>query len=126
MAAELFKLVMNAVTTTGTTSRPAVEKYFYNLRAADRTSGTVTIPYTQFYDDNGNSMLTNLTTVATNNGYYLLFVNGALQQSALFTVSAGGSRVIITQASTTPVSAAISLVVNNFGPVSTSTTTVST
>ncbi len=126
MAKKLFKLIVSAATTTGTTSNPAVEKYFYNLKEAQRTGGTVTIPFGQFFDDAGNSMTTNLTTVSTDNGYYLLFINGVLQQSSLFTVSANGSQVVLTQASTVPVSAPITLAVNNFAPSSTSTTTIST
>lgn len=117
---------MNAVTTTDTDTNPEVEKYFYKLRAAERTSATITIPAVRFTDDAGNTMTGNLTTVSTDNGYYLLFVNGVLQQSSLFTVSAGGSQVVITQGSTVPVSAPITLAVNNFAPVSTSTTTVTT
>ncbi len=124
MATTLFKLVMNAVTTTDTDSNPEVEKYFYNLQGTELTDDTITIPATLFTDDAGDTMTGNLTTVATDNGYYLLFVNGVLQQSSLFTVSAGGSQVVITQASTVPISAPITLVVNNFAPSSTSTTTV--
>ena len=77
-------------------------------------------------DDSGNAVTGNLTTTATDNGYYLLFVNGVLQQSGLYTVSTDGSQVVIPQASTVPVDAPIILVVNNFAPTSTSTTTVTT
>jgi hypothetical protein len=124
MATTLFKLIMAAVTSTATGSNPAVEKYFYKLREAERAGNTITIPFGQFTDDAGNIKTGNLTTVATGNGYYLLFVNGMLQQSSLFTVSAGGSQVVITQGATVPVSAPITLAVNNFAPSSTSTTTV--
>ncbi|GAB6087288.1 DUF4183 domain-containing protein [Alkaliphilus crotonatoxidans] len=124
MATKLFKLVMSAVTSTDTDINPEVEKYFYDFDDADRVGNTITIPATAFTDDAGNTMTGNLTTVTTDNGYYLLFVNGVLQQSSLFTVSAGGSQVVISQASTVPVSAPITLVVNNFAPSSTSTTTI--
>lgn len=126
MATELFKLVMSAVTTTTTDTNPEVVKYFYKLREDERSGGTITIPSTQFMDDSGNAVTGNLTTVATDNGYYLLFVNGVLQQSGLYTVSTDGSQVVIPQASTVPVDAPIILVVNNFAPTSTSTTTVTT
>ena len=116
MATTLFKLVMDATTTTDT--NPEVEKYFYNLEEVDRDSGIITIPYNKFFDDVGNSLTTNLTTVASNNGYYLLFVNGVLQQSSLFTVSSEGSTLEITNASSVPVSAPITLIVNNFAPTS--------
>jgi hypothetical protein len=126
MATQLFRLVMNASTTTNTDTNPEVEKYFYKLQEAQRAGNTITIPATQFTDDAGNTMTGNLTPVTANDGYYLLFVNGTLQQSSLFTVGAAGSNVVITQASTVPVSAPITLVVNNFAPSSTSTTTVTT
>ena len=116
MATTLFKLVMDATTTTDT--NPEVEKYFYNLEEVDRDSGIITIPYNKFFDDVGNSLTTNLTTVASNNGYYLLFVNGVLQQSSLFTVSSEGSTLEITNASSVPVNAPITLIVNNFAPTS--------
>ncbi len=126
MATELFKLVVDAVTTTTTDTNPEVQNYFYKLSEDERTAGTITIPSTLFVDDAGDPVTGNLTTVTTNNGYYLLFVNGVLQQSDLYTVSIDGSQVVIPQASTVPVDAPIILVVNNFDPSSTSTTTVTT
>ncbi|MFZ7103243.1 MAG: DUF4183 domain-containing protein [Peptococcaceae bacterium] len=126
MPTELFKLVIDAATTTTTNTNPAVQKYFYNLDAGDRTGGTTTIPSTSFFDDAGAAVTSNLTTVATDNGYYYLFVNGVLQQSSLFTVGANGSQVVISNTSTVPISAPITLTVNNFVPTSSSTTTVTT
>ncbi len=126
MATQLFKLVIDAATTTDTAINPEVDKYFYELREDERTGGTITIPATQFTDNNGDIMTGNLTTAATDNGYYLLFINGVLQQSSLYTVSTDGSQVVITDAATVPVGAPITLIVNNFAPVSDSTTTVTT
>ncbi|WP_349948398.1 DUF4183 domain-containing protein [Lacrimispora sp. BS-2] len=126
MATQLFKLVIDATTTTDTAINPEVDKYFYELREDERTGGTITIPATQFTDNNGDIMTGNLTTAATDNGYYLLFINGVLQQSSLYTVSTDGSQVVITDAATVPVGAPITLIVNNFAPVSDSTTTVTT
>jgi hypothetical protein len=125
MAVEIFKLVMSATTNTTTRTRPQVQKYFYKLAAAQRTNGrTITIPSTSFRDDAGSAVAGNLTTRSSSNGYYLLFVNGVPQQSNLFAVSTNGSRVVITNASLVPLSAPITLIVNNFAPNSTSTTTV--
>ncbi|WP_333650539.1 DUF4183 domain-containing protein [Lacrimispora sp.] len=126
MATQLFKLVIDAATTTDTAINPEVDKYFYELREDERTAGTITIPAIQFTDNNGDIMTGNLTTAATDNGYYLLFINGVLQQSSLYTVSTDGSQVVITDAATVPVGAPITLIVNNFAPVSDSTTTVTT
>jgi hypothetical protein len=125
MAVELFKLVMNATTNTTTRTRPQVQKYFYKLAAAQRTNGrTITIPSTSFTNDAGAAVVGNLTTRSSSNGYYLMFVNGVVQQSNLFAVSTSGTRVTISNASLVPLSSPITLVVNNFAPVSTSTTTV--
>ena len=122
MATSIFKLVMSAETTTGTTSNPAVLEYFYKLSST--ITSTITIPAASFTDSTGNTAITSLTTATTNDGYYLLFVNGALQQTSLYTVDS--TQVVITQDSSVPASAPITLVVNNFAPSSTSTTTVTT
>lgn len=126
MATQLFKLVISADTTTDTDIHPAVDKYFYELREDERTGGTVTIPATQFTDNDGNVITGSLTTAAEDNGYYLLFINGVLQQSSLYTVSVDGAQVVITEGSTIPVGSPITLIVNNFAPLSDSSTTVTT
>ena len=127
MAVSLFKLVMSATTTTTTTARPDISRYFYQLEAADRstTNWTLTAPSSKFYDDAGDSMSASpFTTIVASNGYYLLIVNGVVQQSGLYTVNT--NNIVLTQASSLPVSAPITLVVNNFAPISSSTTTVTT
>ena len=123
---QLFKLVIDASTSTTTDTNPAVQKYFYKLSAGHRAGAITTIPSTSFTDDTGTAVASNLTTATANDGYYYLFVNGVLQQSNLFTVSTNGSQVVISKTSTVPVSAPITLAVNNFAPTSTSTTTVTT
>lgn len=126
MATQLFKLVIDAETTTDVEINPEVDKYFYELREDERTGNTVTIPATEFTDGEGNIMTDNLTTAATGNGYYLLFINGVLQQSSLYTVATDGSDVAITDAATIPLGAPITLIVTNFDPESDSETTVTT
>lgn len=126
MATTLFKLVMNAETTTTTTTNPDVLSYFYKLNTGDLVGDTLTIPSTSFTDSTGAVVTGNLTLATANDGYYLLYINGSLQQTSLYTIGATGSQVVITQASTVPASAPITLVVNNFAPSSTSTTTVTT
>ncbi|WDV47443.1 DUF4183 domain-containing protein [Clostridiaceae bacterium M8S5] len=124
MATSLFKLVMNSTTTTTTNAHPAVSKYFYNVLVQDKVLDTISIPATRFTDDAGNTMTGNLTTILTNNGHYVLTINAQMQQSSLFTVSGTGSSVVITQASTVPLGAPITLAVHNFSPISSSITTV--
>ena len=126
MATQLFKLVIDATTTTSTEINPDVDKYFYQLAETERTGDTVTIPATLFTDADGNIMTGNLTTAVVGNGYYLLFINGVLQQSSLYTVAADGSDLVITDAATILVGTPITLVVNNFAPDSDSATTVTT
>ncbi|NJD01662.1 MAG: DUF4183 domain-containing protein [Ruminiclostridium sp.] len=124
MAVSLFKLVMSATTTT--LSKPTIKRYQYKYRTAQRSGVRIVISSNRFFNDAGQSMgTTKLTPISSSNGYYLLLVNGVLQQSGLYTVGATGSNVIINSgAQGLQVSAPITLVVNNFAPAS--TTTVST
>lgn len=126
MATQLFKLAISATTTTDVDTNPQVVQYFYTLSETERTGDVITIPSTLFFDDEGNNVVGNLTTVAANNGYYLLFINGVLQQTDIYTVSVDGSQVEITDAATVPVGAPIILVVNNFAPSANATTVINT
>lgn len=123
MATKLFKLAIDATTTTDVDVTPTVEKYFYDFVATDRVGDTITIPATSFTNDAGTAVTT-LTTAVTDNGYYLLFINGVLQQTSLYTVTS--ANVVITDATTVPVDAPITLVVTNFVPEADSTTTITT
>lgn len=126
MATKLFKLVIDADTTTDTEVNPAIDKYFYELTENERIDEVITIPATLFTDKLGNLMTGNLTTASDGNGYYLLFINGVLQQSSLYTVDVDGAELVINDASTVPIGAPITLIVNNFAPMSDSETTVIT
>ncbi len=126
MAAQLFKIVVDARTTTDTTLNPDIKKYFYELREDERDEDIVTIPAEQFVDDENEAVEEELTTIIEDNGYYLLFINGVLQQSDLFTVSGDGSQVEISDAEDIPLGSPIVLVVNNFVPVSDSDTVMLT
>ncbi|WDV47442.1 DUF4183 domain-containing protein [Clostridiaceae bacterium M8S5] len=115
----MYKLVINPISTP-TTVDPQIARYFYNLVPSDIVSGTITIPSTSFTDDCGNAVTSNLTTISPNGGYYLLIVDSVVRQSGLFTVATTGSSVVITQAKSVPIGSPITLLVNNFAPVSTS------
>ena len=121
MAKKLFKLVMSATTTTEAV--PTVSRYFYSVTAAISDT-SITIAASSFVDDDG-SAATAIATAAANNGYYLLFVNGELQQSGIYTVGASGSALTIstTDAFTIPLSAVVTLATTNFAPDSTTTVT---
>ncbi|WP_312701803.1 DUF4183 domain-containing protein [Sedimentibacter sp.] len=126
MAIQLFKLAIDAATTTDVDINPEIIRYFYLLEEVDRTDDTLVIPATKFVDDAGDIMTGNLTTAVADNGYYMLFINGVLQQSSLYTVSGDGSQVTVTDAETIPVQVPITLIVTNFAPISDSDTTVTT
>lgn len=123
MAASLFKLVVKASTTITTFTKPATQQYFYKLATAQRTNSTITIPANLFTNSAGGAVTT-LIKAAANNGYYQLFVNGVLQETALYTVSS--TQVVVTNASAVAVSSPITLSVNNFAPTSTAVITVTT
>lgn len=123
MPATLFKLAITAVTETTVLTKPAVERYFYNFDPQHLDQGTLTIPANAFVDDQGNQV-DSITLVQEDNGYYLLFINGVLQQDDLFTVAA--DEVEVGDASDIEDGAPIVLVVNNFNPEAQSQTTVNT
>lgn len=119
MAKKLFKLVMSATTTTDTV--PTVNRYFYPASASINTT-SFKILHSKFFKDNGLSA-TALVTATPSNGYYLLFVNGELQQSGIYTVTATAVTIAATAAITIPASGVVSLDVTNFAPSSTTTVT---
>lgn len=119
--ATLFKLAIAAQTTTTVTTNPAVERYFYTLNPAHVDQGVLTIPANAFVDDE-DAPVAEITLATDDNGYYLLFINGVLQQEDLYTVAA--DEVVITEADTIPEGAVITLVVTNFVPDADSQTTV--
>lgn len=125
MATKLFKLAIDANTTTDVDLHPDIDIYFYEFNPAQIVGDTVTIPATEFTDADGQEVTDTLTTINSNNGYYLLFINGVLQQSSLYTVSGDGSQVVIEDTDILQ-GAPITLVVTNFVPTATSDTTVNT
>ena len=121
MAVQLFRLVMSAATSTF--AKPTVYRYISKTTAAVSTT-SLYVARSKFFDDSGN-VPTALQTKTTNNGYYLLFINGELQQSGLFTVGSAGTGITIAAAGgiTIPHSAPITLATTNFAPSSTTTVT---
>ncbi len=123
MAVQLFTLVMTGSTVT--TAEPTESRYFYT--AVTQINVTSLVPYfisaIEFSDDSGNNNAT-LTTAAPDNGYYLLFIDGVLQQSSIYTVGTAGSGVQLDNATFSILeSAPITLAVTNFAPISTTTVT---
>ena len=119
MAKKLFKLVLTGTTTTNAV--PTVNRYFYPASAAINTT-SFKILATKFFKDNGANAASIVTAVA-NNGYYLLYVNGELQQSGIYSVTNTAVTIATTAAFTIPASGVVSLAVTNFAPSSTTTIT---
>lgn len=127
LALQLMKLLVTASTTTNVV--PSPEKFFYVTTSQTAAGSTLTIDAASFFQDDGNAVTT-LPTLATNNSYFNVYINGVLQQqgnstytpgatgvgSLAFSVPAGGDPIL----QNTPVV----LEVVNYTP--TSTTNVST
>lgn len=127
MALSLIRLAMSANTLTTTTAEPTVMRYFYRMETG-QTGDTLTISANQFTDDSGAAVVTSgiVPITSSDTGYYFMEVNGALQESGIYTVNSSIVVLTISNISTIPVSAPITLAVSNFVPVSSSTTTVTT
>ncbi len=123
MAVQLYKLAISATVLTTVDTKPEVLKYFYILNPNDITNNVLTIPAASFTDEIGGAVTT-ITEAATDNGYYMLFINGVLQQDALYTVSS--TEVVVQDADAIEDDATVILVVTNFAPEADSTVTVNT
>lgn len=113
MALQLFHL---AATSAGETAN----NYFYkkNAKITVSTAAGFSIKKSIWLKGNGSAVGTGAFATATN-GYYNLFVNGVLQQSALFGVNS--ARVVLNKISvkyTIAASSPLTLTVNAFTPSS--------
>ncbi|HHY91518.1 MAG TPA: DUF4183 domain-containing protein [Clostridiales bacterium] len=127
MALKLFKLVISAETATTVLTNPDVRRFFYEYDPADfdPVEEKLIIPAGSFVDDEGNPVV-NIPLADPDNGYYLLFINGVLQQADFYTVSAGQVEVEIGAPEEIQEGEPIILVVTNFEPDADSTTTIIT
>jgi len=121
MATSLLKLKMTASQPT-TTSNPDTTNFFNTVPAGGYTgSATYTINDVDWVDDAGNAVAAGgLVTAASNNGYYMLFINGQLQEGSVVT-SVSATAVTITFGAVTTIDEGkiLSLVVTNFAPSTT-------
>lgn len=116
MAVELFKLAIEAESSI--VLSPDIENFFYLFDPGDvdETTG-LTIEAADFVDDAGDP-ITSITEATTDNGYYQLFINGVLQQEGLYTVTTANVTIpTITDSTSIPENAPITLIVTNFVPV---------
>jgi hypothetical protein len=128
MPAKLFKLVISVDTTIDNNQiNPDIQRYYYEVDTddIDGVTGVLTIDAEQFVDDNGDPLQAGeIPEIDPVNGYYLLFVNGVLQQDSLYTVTA--TEVTVDDASTLQAGTPVVLVVNEFAPSADANNTVLT
>ncbi|CAH1199993.1 hypothetical protein PAECIP111891_01445 [Paenibacillus allorhizoplanae] len=74
-------------TTTTTTLTPSVKRFTANVVLGNILGGVTTILSSSFRDDTGANLPANSLTVPGSNGYYNVFVNGALLLGYLTTLS---------------------------------------
>jgi hypothetical protein len=124
MALQLMKLLVTATTTTEVVPTP--EKFFHVTTGETAAGSSLSIDTADFFKDDG-AAATNLPTLATNNSYFNVYINGVLQMegnstytpgatavgSLNFAVPAGGDPIL----ANTP----IVLEVVNYAPASTTT-----
>ena len=121
MAKQLFKLVMTA--TTETIAKPTTTRLF-NKTTATVTAAYLVIPSSKFWNDAGTLLASNsITEEVASNGYYLLFIDGVLQQSSLYTVTSAAVSISAPSALNIALSTPITLAITNFAPVSSTVVT---
>jgi hypothetical protein len=126
MATKLMKLKVTVSTATATT--PSDTRFFYVTTAQTAAGSTLTIDAAAFDDDTGTAVVT-LPTLATNNSYFNVYANGALQMESICTYTPGitavGKLEIAVPAGGDPILAGTPIVleVMNYTPVTTNTVT---
>lgn len=118
MATSLLKLTMTASKPT-TDAKPTAYTYFNTAPEGGYTgSATYTIDDVDWVDKNGDSVGEGALVPATAlNGYYLLFINGELQEGNVVTsVTADAVQITFDAITTIEEGKIIALVVTNFAP----------
>lgn len=124
MATSLLKLTMTA--SQPTTKANPIVKNFFNVAPVGGYTGaaTYTIDDINWLDDAGVAVAAGgLTPIDANNGYALLFINGALQEGGTLTAVTANS-ITITFGAVTSIDAGkvITVSVANFAPSTTAPT----
>lgn len=126
MPLKLMKLFVSA--STSTNAVPTNTRFFYTTTAQTAAGSTLTIDAANFLQDDGTAVTT-LPTLATNNSYYNVYINGVLQMSGISTYTPGstgvGSLAINVPAGGDPIPIATPIVLEivQFAPSSTTTVT---
>ncbi|WP_270180842.1 DUF4183 domain-containing protein [Alkalihalobacillus sp. CinArs1] len=127
MALQLMKLLISASTSTEIT--PTASKFF-NVTSAETAAGaTLSIDAASFFQDDGTAVTT-LPTLATNNSYFNVYINGVLQMEGISTYTPGatavGSLDIAVPAGGDPILSGTSVVLEIVNYAPSSSTTVAT
>lgn len=118
MATSLLKLTMTASKPT-TLAQPTVYRYINTAPSGGYTgSATYTIDDTDWIDDSGTAVAEGgLTPATANNGFYMLFINGELQEGdVVTTVTTTEVTITFGAATTIDEGKLLALVVTNFDP----------
>lgn len=116
-----MKLLVTASTTTNVVPNP--EKFFYVTTAETAAGSTLTIDAASFFQDNGTAV-TALPSLAANNSYFNVYINGVLQMEGISTYTPGatgvGSLAIAVPAGGDPIlqNTPVVLEVVNYAPTS--------
>lgn len=90
MALQLMKLLVTAATTTNAV--PTDARLFYTTTAPTAAGATLTIDAASFLQDDG-TLLTSLPSLASNNSYFNVYINGILQMADISTYTPGATGV---------------------------------
>lgn len=90
MALQLMKLLVTANTTT--TTVPTSNKFFYVTTTETAAGATLSIDAADFFDNTGTAV-TELPTLAVDNSYFSVYVNGVLQMEGISTYTPGATGV---------------------------------
>ncbi|WP_077624203.1 DUF4183 domain-containing protein [Sediminibacillus massiliensis] len=90
MALELMKLQITASSTISVDPTP--EKFFHVTTGETAAGTTLSIDTADFFDDSG-AAATDLPTLATDNSYYNVYINGVMQMGGISTYTPGATTV---------------------------------
>ncbi|WP_391556977.1 DUF4183 domain-containing protein [Robertmurraya sp.] len=90
MALQLMKLLVTATTTTDAV--PTDSRFFHTTTGETAAGSTLTIDAASFFEDTG-AAVTSLPSLAANNNYFNVYINGVLQMDDLSTYTPGATGV---------------------------------
>ncbi|MED4585576.1 DUF4183 domain-containing protein [Brevibacillus choshinensis] len=125
MALEIMKIVVGASTVTSVV--PTATRLFRQLPSLVTGPTTLSIDAADFLQDDGTAATT-LPTLAANNSYYNVYINGVLQMSGISVYTPGGTGVgslaiTVGAGETIALGTVVVLEIISYAPTSTTTIT---